>query len=83
MPTGSLPRRKVVALSLVVQIILVVAAAAVDWRVNNGTPLYTPFSMYMACARLLIPMAPLLVLRSDKALRWKTWWDHILGSGKG
>jgi len=83
MPAGSLPRRRVVALSLLIQVILVVAAAAADWRINDGKPLWASFSMYVACARLVIPMAPLLVLGRDKAVRWKSWWDFVLGSGSG
>jgi hypothetical protein len=38
----------VVALSLLIQVILVVAAAAADWRINDGKPLWASFSMYVA-----------------------------------
>jgi hypothetical protein len=40
----------VVVVSLVIQVMLVVAVAAADWRLNEGKPLWTSFSMYAACA---------------------------------
>ena len=87
MRAGSLPLGRVVALSLLIQVILVLAAAAADWRINDGKPMWASFSMYVAIARLVIPMAPLLVLTRDrdrdKAMWWKSWSDYVLGSGSG
>ena len=95
MRAGSLPLGRVVALSLLIQVILVLAAAAADWRINDGKPMWASFSMYVAIARLVIPMAPLLVIPMapllvltrdrdrDKAMWWKSWSDYVLGSGSG